>query len=103
MEADEEGYYIRGDYVGKLGVERSYEKYLRGEKGVEILLRANIDERGFYTEGENVRKHKITGTYYDPSGYDIDNHDIEGYNPEGYDYDGYTREDYKKILNNKKK
>ena len=39
MEADEEGYYIRGDYVGKLGVERSYEKYLRGEKGVEILLR----------------------------------------------------------------
>lgn len=38
MEADEEGYYIRGDYVGKLGVERSYEKYLRGEKGVEILL-----------------------------------------------------------------
>lgn len=64
---------------------------------------ANIDERGFYTEGENVRKHKITGTYYDSSGYDIDNHDIEGYNPEGYDYDGYTREDYKKILNNKKK
>ncbi len=38
MEADEEGYYIRGDYVGKLGVERSYEKYLRGEKGVEICL-----------------------------------------------------------------
>ncbi len=26
MEADEEGYYIRGDYVGKLGVEKSYEK-----------------------------------------------------------------------------
>ena len=39
MEADEEGYYIRGDYVGKLGVEKSYEKYLRGEKGIEILLR----------------------------------------------------------------
>ena len=34
MEADEEGYYIRGDYVGKLGVEKSYEKYLRGEKGI---------------------------------------------------------------------
>ena len=32
-------YYIRGDYVGKLGVEKSYEKYLRGEKGIEILLR----------------------------------------------------------------
>lgn len=32
-------YYIRGDYIGKQGVERSYEKQLRGEKGVEILLR----------------------------------------------------------------
>lgn len=41
MEADL--YYIAGDYIGKLGVERSYEKQLRGEKGVEILLR---DARG---------------------------------------------------------
>lgn len=32
-------YYERGDFIGKLGVERSYEKQLRGEKGVEILLR----------------------------------------------------------------
>ncbi len=59
---------------------------------------ANVDERGFYSDGKNVRKHKITNTYYDLNGYDVDNHDIEGYNPEGYDYDGYTREDYKKIL-----
>lgn len=42
MEADEDGYYIRGDYVGKLGVEKSYEKYLRGEKGIEILLRDDM-------------------------------------------------------------
>ena len=41
MELDE--YYQRGDFIGKLGVERSYEKQLRGEKGVEILLR---DARG---------------------------------------------------------
>lgn len=41
MELDE--YYKRGDFIGKLGVERSYEKQLRGEKGVEILLR---DARG---------------------------------------------------------
>ena len=29
IEADD--YYIRGDYVGKQGIEKSYEKYLRGE------------------------------------------------------------------------
>ncbi len=34
-----DNYYLRGDYIGKQGVERSYEKQLRGEKGVEILLR----------------------------------------------------------------
>ncbi|WP_321481300.1 penicillin-binding protein 2 [uncultured Bacteroides sp.] len=32
-------YYTGGDYIGKQGVEKSYEKYLRGEKGVEVLLR----------------------------------------------------------------
>ncbi len=37
IEAD--GYYRSGDYIGKQGVERAYEKYLRGEKGSEILLR----------------------------------------------------------------
>ncbi len=37
IEADD--YYIPGDYIGKLGVERSYEKQLRGEKGMQILLR----------------------------------------------------------------
>lgn len=41
VEADE--YYQGGDYIGKLGIERSYEKELRGEKGVEMLLR---DVRG---------------------------------------------------------
>lgn len=30
IEADD--YYIRGDYVGKQGIEKSYEKYLRGRK-----------------------------------------------------------------------
>lgn len=32
-------YYSRGDYIGRQGVEKSYEKYLRGEKGTEVLLR----------------------------------------------------------------
>lgn len=53
MEADEDGYYIRGDYIGKLGVERTYEKYLRGEKGVEVLLRdAHGRIQGHYMDGE---------------------------------------------------
>lgn len=42
---ENDDYYIRGDYIGKQGVEKSYEKYLRGEKGVEILLR---DAHGLY-------------------------------------------------------
>lgn len=45
-------YYIRGDMTGKTGIERSYEKYLRGEKGVEILLRdAHGRIKGKYEEG----------------------------------------------------
>ena len=36
-------YYVRGDYIGKSGIELSHEKDLRGEKGVEIWLR---DARG---------------------------------------------------------
>ncbi|MDR1332685.1 MAG: penicillin-binding protein 2 [Tannerella sp.] len=32
-------YYVSGDYSGRSGVEHSYEKILRGEKGVEVLLR----------------------------------------------------------------
>lgn len=45
-----------GDYVGKLGVEKSYEKYLRGEKGIEILLRdAHGRIQGHYMDGEYDR------------------------------------------------
>lgn len=32
-------YYRRGDYTGDLGVEKSYETALRGQKGVEILMK----------------------------------------------------------------
>ena len=39
LDEDEDGFYEGGDYIGKLGVERSYEKQLRGEKGMQILLR----------------------------------------------------------------
>ncbi len=40
---ENDDYYAAGDYTGDLGVEKSYEKHLRGSKGVEILIR---DARG---------------------------------------------------------
>ncbi len=40
---ERDDYYTAGDYTGDLGVEKSYETYLRGHKGVEILIR---DARG---------------------------------------------------------
>lgn len=46
-------YYLRGDFIGKQGVEKSYEKILRGEKGVEILLRdARGRIQGKYMDGQ---------------------------------------------------
>ncbi len=50
IEADP--YYMAGDYTGDLGVERSYEQYLRGVKGVEVLMRdANGRIQGRYEGG----------------------------------------------------
>ncbi|WP_085535754.1 penicillin-binding protein 2 [Massilibacteroides vaginae] len=49
---EEDSYYVRGDNSGRTGVERSYETVLRGEKGVEILLRdAHGRIKGRYEEG----------------------------------------------------
>ena len=51
IEADD--YYQGGDYIGKLGVERAYEMQLRGEKGIEILLRdAKGRIKGKYQNGK---------------------------------------------------
>ena len=36
---DRDAYYQQGDYIGAQGLEASYEKHLRGEKGTEVLLR----------------------------------------------------------------
>lgn len=58
IEADEDGYYLRGDYIGKLGIEKFYEKQLRGQKGVEILLR---DAHG------RIQGHYMDGKYDHPS------------------------------------
>ncbi|MDR1682754.1 MAG: penicillin-binding protein 2 [Candidatus Symbiothrix sp.] len=52
LDIAEDDYNKRGDYIGKTGVERSYETLLRGEKGVEILLRdAHGRIKGKYENG----------------------------------------------------
>lgn len=49
---ERDDYYVQSDYSGRSGVERSYEKELRGTKGVEILLRdAHGRIKGKYEEG----------------------------------------------------
>lgn len=54
---DADDYYQPGDYIGKQGVERHYEKQLRGEKGVQILLRdARGRLKGSYQNGRFDRK-----------------------------------------------
>ena len=54
---EEDDYYQPGDYIGKLGVERYYEKQLRGEKGIQILLRdAHGRIKGKYQNGALDRK-----------------------------------------------
>ena len=50
---EKDNYYQSGDYIGKLGVERYYEQVLRGEKGIEILLRdARGRIQGKYMDGK---------------------------------------------------
>ena len=50
---ENDDYYQAGDFIGKLGIERFYEKQLRGEKGVQILLRdAHGRIKGKYQDGK---------------------------------------------------
>lgn len=53
---EESDYYRSGDYIGKLGIERSYEKELRGEKGMHIMLRdVRGRTQGHYANGKYDR------------------------------------------------
>ena len=50
---ERDDYYQSGDYSGREGIERTYEEVLRGEKGVEVLLRDNKGRiQGHYRNGE---------------------------------------------------
>ena len=49
---DRDAYYARGDYSGRDGLERTYERQLRGDKGVEILMRDSKGRmQGSYQNG----------------------------------------------------
>lgn len=53
---ERDDYYVPGDYAGRDGLEYTYEKELRGEKGVEVLLRdARGMIQGSYANGVNDR------------------------------------------------
>lgn len=50
---EQDAYYKAGDYNGRNGIERTYEKQLRGKKGVEILMRDSKGRiQGSYKEGK---------------------------------------------------
>ena len=47
-----DNYYLKGDIIGKQGVEKSYEKYLRGIKGIEFIQKDRFNrDIGRYKEG----------------------------------------------------
>jgi len=49
---ENDNYYRPGDYTGDLGIEKSYETWLRGIKGKEILIRdATGKIKGHYNDG----------------------------------------------------
>ncbi len=51
-EIETDPYYRSGDYIGKSGLERFYEKELRGKKGVEVVMvDVHNREQGSYRNG----------------------------------------------------
>lgn len=51
---ENDAYYSKGDFIGKQGVEKYYENILRGQKGVQILLRdARGRIQGSYNDGQS--------------------------------------------------
>lgn len=49
---EKDSYYARGDYMGDVGVENTYERFLRGVKGTEVLMRDALGRiQGRYEEG----------------------------------------------------
>ena len=54
-------YYLPGDFIGKSGIEKSYEKHLRGEKGVQYIQKdIRLRSIGSYKNGA-LDKDVVTG------------------------------------------
>lgn len=52
-----EGYYRQGDYIGKSGIEKSYEKALRGKKGLRVVMvDVHNREMGSFMDGKLDKK-----------------------------------------------
>lgn len=50
---DSDPYYKSGDYIGKSGIELSYEELLRGKRGIKrVLVDVHNREKGSYLNGE---------------------------------------------------
>lgn len=50
---DTNPYYKSGDFIGKSGIERGYEEFLRGKKGVQIIMRdVHGNLKGPYMDGK---------------------------------------------------
>ena len=61
LDKDEEDYYRQGDYVGKSGIEKSYEKELRGVKGLKVMMvDVHNREMGSFMDGE-LDKEPVAG------------------------------------------
>jgi penicillin-binding protein 2 len=51
---EKDPYYTTGDIIGKQGVELSYEKYLRGEKGIKFIQKDRFNrDIGNFNDGKN--------------------------------------------------
>ena len=52
-EIDKDAFYHSGDYIGKSGIEKYYEKDLRGKKGLKVLaVDVHNREKGSYQKGK---------------------------------------------------
>lgn len=54
---ERDSYYSPGNYIGKQGIEKQYEEFLRGQKGEQILLRDAVGRiQGHYLNGSQDKE-----------------------------------------------
>jgi penicillin-binding protein 2 len=53
--------YVRGDYIGTTGLERTYEQWLRGQKGVSYVLKDNLGREVGRVDGGGLDSAALSG------------------------------------------